>query len=194
MTPDTKFDAAIETVLRHEGGYVNDPVDPGGATNWGISLRFLLSLGRLDADGDGRHDFDFDMDGDVDPADMKLLPRADAIALYKKYWWDKFSYGDMPELTGAKLFDLSVNMGARQAHRLLQRALRANGQRSLEDDGLIGRHTLQALNAVAKYSAQGDYAATVALRSEAAGFYRGLIICRPVFKKYEGGWLRRAYA
>ena len=62
----SRFDTAFRHLLGEEGGYVNHPADRGGATNWGISLRFLKAEGKIDANRDGRHDLDLDMDGDMD--------------------------------------------------------------------------------------------------------------------------------
>ena len=54
-----RFTAAVARVLEHEGGFVDDPVDPGGATNWGISLRYLKKAGAVDANVDGWLDDDW---------------------------------------------------------------------------------------------------------------------------------------
>ena len=116
MTPD--FSAAIKTVLKHEGGFVNDPDDPGGATNWGISLRFLK--------GQGLEVGDVDHDGDIDADDILKMSQSDAIAIYRQAFWVKNGYGSFPDhRVAAKTFDLCVNMGPRQAHKILQRAINA---------------------------------------------------------------------
>ncbi|MGK2740554.1 glycoside hydrolase family 108 protein [Tepidicaulis sp. LMO-SS28] len=178
------FSTAIQTVLEHEGGYVNDPDDPGGATNWGISLRFLRQVSEMT--GADFFDFDIDRSGEIDPRDIQLLTREDAVAIYREHWWDKYRYEDLPPAIGVKVFDLSVNMGAVQAHKLLQRACRAVGQHLIED-GILGPRTRAAVQAADSYELRA------ALRSEAAGFYRSLVASRPVLKKYLKGWLRRAY-
>jgi lysozyme family protein len=56
----------VNDVLGTEGGFVDDKVDRGGTTKFGISLRFLAAEGAFDADGDGKADFDLDLDGDID--------------------------------------------------------------------------------------------------------------------------------
>jgi len=181
------FFTAMQTVFEHEGGFVNDPDDPGGATNWGISLRFLRQVGEIDADGDGFFDFDIDRSGEIDPGDIALLTRADAVKLYRDHWWDKHGYDDLPPYIAAKVFDLAVNMGALQAHKLLQRACRSIGPKELVEDGILGPRTRAVVNKA------DPYALRAALRSEAAGFYRSLVASRPSLKKYLKGWLRRAY-
>lgn len=181
---DYAFDAALTVVLEHEGGYVDDPDDPGGATNWGVSLRTLRALGDLE--------FDVDGDGDIDADDIKALSRDDAGAFYRKVFWDRHGYGRFGDLMVAtKVFDLAVNMGPGGGHKVLQRALRACGQ-DMADDGVLGPQTLAAVIAVIR--SFGAEALLAALRSEAAGYYRSLIAAKPVRAKYERGWLRRAYS
>jgi lysozyme family protein len=184
---DALYEHALAVVLAHEGGYVNDPVDPGGATNFGVSLRWLRKVGLLDLDGDGLPDGDLDLDGDIDVDDIRQMTREDAAKLYRLHWWDRYGYGDFHLTIATKVFDLSINMGARQAHKLLQRACRAAGH-DLADDGVIGPITRAA---VADVPAER---LILPFRSEAAGFYRSLIAARPAFVKYRNGWLRRAYA
>lgn len=189
------FEDAVAVVLQHEGGFVDDPVDPGGATNFGVSLRFLRGLGDLD--GDGYLDGDLDRDGDVDAEDIRRMTREQAKAIYRSQWWDRYGYGQLglPKVA-AKVFDLSVNMGAHQAHKCLQRALGSVGL-DLSDDGILGPASRRAIEDVAKAARQGvnsEGALLAALRSEAAGFYRTLIAEKPAFAKYRRGWLRRAYS
>ena len=188
MTED-RFKNAVQAVLDNEGGFVNDPADPGGATNHGISLRFLRSIGHLDADGDGRPDGDVNFDGDIDHNDILILTTDQAIGLYRAHFWDRYDYASLPPMVGEKVFDLAVNAGPVQAHKLLQRALRACGQ-NVVDDGIIGPKTKQSIKRLDVL----DFEILVALRSEAAGFYRGLVIRRPEFSKYLRGWLSRAYS
>lgn len=93
----SNFDKAINHILKHEGGYVNDKADPGGETNFGICKRVYPSL------------------------DIRSLTKEQAIEIYRRDYWR--SYMDMmPYTIAAKLFDASVNMGHGQANKLLQRA------------------------------------------------------------------------
>jgi len=185
-TVDDRFDAAVGVVLAHEGGFVDDPADPGAATNWGISLKTLAALGDLD--GDGYRDGDRDRDGDVDADDVRALERGDAIAIYRRQWWDRYGYDRVDRLfIATKLFDLAVNMGPRQAHLIVQRALRATDQ-PVAEDGILGPETLAAINNAPAFELMS------AMRSEAAGFYRALIAKRPKLARFERGWLSRAYS
>lgn len=171
----TNFDYAYEVLSEHEGFLSNHPHDPGGITKYGISLRYLRSIG-LDVDGDG----------DVDDADILAITEPVARQIYFENFWKRHGYDRIVDRgLATKVFDLSVNMGYRQAHLLLQRALRAAG-RPVEEDGVLGPQTLAAISA-------GDpFPVIAALRSEAAGFYR-LLGERPWGKSFLRGWLRRAY-
>lgn len=178
----SNFDTAIVTVFKHEGLFVNDKQDPGGATNFGVSLRWLQSIGDLD--GDGFLDGDFDLDGDVDIDDIKNMTKEDAYKLYRLHWWEKYQYEKINnQIIATKVFDFSVNMGSKLSHKCVQRAIRAASGTKLIDDGVLGVKSLEAINTA------NHNLLLVALRSEAAGFYRALN--KP---KYIEGWLNRAYA
>lgn len=166
MSPDERFSIAVETVLRHEGGYVYDPADPGGETKWGISKRSYPHL------------------------DIASLTREQAVEIYRWDWWDRYRYERFKSLdVAAKMLDLAVNIGPDPAHRCLQRALHACGQRHVVVDGAIGPQTIGAANNVKPRAML-----LAALRAEAAAYYRQLIERNPTLKKYERGWMRRAYA
>lgn len=121
---EDRFAKAVEVVLKHEGGYANNPRDPGGETKFGISAR---------------------SNPDVD---IRGLTRQQAIHIYKeRYWRDEYEI-IRDEKLAVKIFDLAVNMGHGKAHMLLQEAvneLRDEGQK-LTVDGYIGPKTLEALN------------------------------------------------
>lgn len=185
LSDDVLYARALEVVLKHEGKFSNDPNDPGGATNYGISLRLARRLGDLD--GDGELDLDLDDDGDVDIDDIRLLTPEKAGVVYRHVWWDRYGYGRLHLTLAVKVFDLAVNMGAKQSHRCTQRALRACGY-TLAEDGVLGPKTLSAILGVR------PELLVIPLRSEAAGFYRGLVARRPASEKYLAGWLNRAYA
>ncbi len=177
------FDIAVQKVLEHEGHFSNDPDDPGGATNYGISLRFLLQS----EEGMPAHIFetlDVDHDGTITAEDIQKMTVEQAKEIYKTLFWDKNDYNKInPQWIAVKVFDLCVNMGAPQAHKCLQRAVRAASSIVLEDDGVLGPKTIAAVNGVNLNMLLS------ALKSEAAGFYRSLN--RP---KYLAGWLNRAYS
>ena len=185
------FERAIKFVLEHEGGFVNDPLDPGGATNAGISLRFLRRAGDVDRNDDGIADFDLDGDGDIDAADVESLTLAQIKALYRENFWDKLDYERLPDFIAIKLFDLSVNMGPRAAHKILQRTLRGFDS-DIVVDGIIGPQTLDVLNWVEKKLGPGCLQKEISAAAEV--YYVQLTQRRPVLSRYLDGWVRRANA
>lgn len=160
------FLSAVAIVLAHEGGLVDNPADPGGITNFGISLASYPDLG---ADG------------------IRNLTRDDAIAIYWRDWWQRYDYEALLGPIGAKVFDGAATMGNAAAVICLQRALRAAGQ-SIADDGVLGPETIGAM--------QGPPPAVImaALRSELAAHYRLVAEARPQEAVFLTGWLNRAYS
>jgi lysozyme family protein len=179
------FDKAINLLLKHEGGYVNNPNDPGGATNYGVSLRFLQEMPLTVGD--------FDHDGDIDREDIKNMSVEDAKRVYKTAWWDKYKYGMINDQTIAtKVFDLSVNMGAKRAHILLQEAMNKAFSLRLTVDGMLGNASFATLNAIG--DGDQEQKLITAYCNEAYGFYQRLIANKPSLKVFEKGWKNRAYS
>lgn len=168
------FEEAIQWVLNHEGGFVDHPYDPGGATNFGISLRFLRESDR------GLR-YDYDSDGDLDAADVENLTEADAKMIYRVNFWPPYMEQITCQNVATKLLDMSVNMGERQAVKLLQRGF------SVLDDGLFGPMTLTCVNAQRAQMLDN-------VCSEQARFYYGLVERQRQREAFLFGWLRRAYA
>lgn len=115
------WEKVIEFVLAYEGGLTDDPTDPGGLTNFGISQRAYPDL------------------------DIRALTVNDAKKIYKRDYWDACRCGEMPEPFAICLFDAAVNMGVRKAIKILQVALR------LHPDGIIGPKTMDAVNLAGDY-------------------------------------------
>ena len=171
------FEEAIPLILKHEGGFVNHPADPGGATNWGVSLRFLKSKGLIG---------DYDGDGDVDIDDIRIMTETHAKKIYRTYFWDPNGYDriDMQDIAN-KAFDMSVNMGPRRAVKILQESLR-DCRRDLKIDGAFGPKTLAATNGANPSMLLG------AMRANQRHFYEGLIRNNEELAVFRTGWLRRA--
>ena len=93
------FDKAIERILSHEAGYVFSKRDPGGETRWGISKRSYPAV------------------------NIKLLTREQAIAIYKRDFWDRLDMEALPCGAAFQLLDFAVNSGIETAVRALQRAI-----------------------------------------------------------------------
>jgi len=159
------FDRAISVVLRHEGGYVDDPTDRGGETRYGISSRANPDI------------------------DISSLTREQAVEIYWERYWRGAGYESLPSDIAMKTFDLAVNMGRRNAVACLQRGLRACGRR-VRVDGILGPETCTA----AWEATRASGGLLAALRSEAAGTYR-LIAARDSSQvRFIRGWLDRAYS
>jgi lysozyme family protein len=174
------FHIAIPHILEHEGGYVNNPNDPGGATKYGISLRYLRKRGDLLGDFDG--------DGDVDADDIAIMTRPMAVQVYESGFWEPNRLKDVrSQLLANKIFDMAVNMGSKQAWKLAQSAIAANGQ-TLVADGVVGPKTIAAVNAVEKL----DYAVITTLRAMQKKFYEGIMARNPKLQIFALGWFRRA--
>lgn len=150
----TSFERVIERVLAHEGGYVNHPADPGGETNFGIAKRSYPKL------------------------NIATLTRADAIAIYKRDFWDRVHGDDLPSAVAYQALDAAVNHGSGNAVRWLQRAA------GVADDGHFGPVTLAAVKAASP--------ADLVLRfnSIRLDFYSRL----STFPTFGRGWIRRVAA
>lgn len=175
---------ALPTIFKHEGFLSNSPSDPGGITNYGISLRFLMQTGDLNLDG--WRDGDINKDGRINSEDIKSLTREKAAEIYELYFWKPNRYGEIDDQKVAtKIFDIAVNTGSYSANKILQRAIRSAVRLRLVEDGQMGNNTLRGVE-----MCKPDLLYT-AIKSEAAGYYRSI--------RYEGskdfieGWLNRAY-
>lgn len=175
-------DIATEIVAR-EGGYVNDPDDPGGATKFGVTIHTMKRLG-LDLTGDGR----------VTSADVRRLSRAQAVEIFVDHYFHKPRIDQLPEALQASVFDMYVNAGA-NAVRILQRLLVDMGQ-GVSVDGVIGPQTAAAARAA--HAAAPDHIAD-AYGIARRNYYYALADRRPSSRKYarrrdggKGGWITRA--
>ena len=110
------FDAAFDKLLGHEGGHVDHPDDPGGATNWGVTEAVARANGYT--------------------GDMRAMPVSFARQVYRKQYWDAIRADDLPPALRYATFDGAVNSGNVQAVKWLQRAIGAT------DDGRVGPQTI----------------------------------------------------
>lgn len=172
-----EFLPAVAVVLKHEGGYVDDPDDPGQETNFGLSTLFIRRAGLTAAD--------LGLPS-LERGALKSLTREKAVEVYRLKWWDNFKYGDLIEQRIAtKLFDTCVNVGP-QAHKWAQTCCNQLGA-SIAVDGLLGEMSFHALNSVATL----PWLTLFSQRQ--AAHYRALCEQNPVLRKYlNGNWLRRA--
>ncbi len=174
-----------EEIVAREGGYVNDPDDPGGATKYGVTIGTLRGLG-LDLTGDGV----------VDRRDVKRLSREQARDIFIEHYFRRPGIGDLPGPVQASVFDMYVNAGA-NAVRILQRLLVRMGF-EVSVDGVIGPQTIAAAQA-AQMAAPDFFADAYGI--ERRNYYYALADRRPASRKYarrrdgsKGGWILRAEA
>lgn len=120
------FNPSLALVLVHEGGFVNDPRDPGGATNKGITQAVY-------DDWRAKHD--------LAKQSVQSISQAEVGLIYKHNYWDAVQCDQLPLGVDYCVFDFAVNSGANRAARYLQRAC------GVADDGQIGAMTIAAVNA-----------------------------------------------
>lgn len=162
MKMSAKFLLAVEEVLKNEGGYVNHPSDPGGATNFGITQRTYPQL------------------------NIRTLTVAQAKEIYYVDWWTKGPYESITsQAIATKLFDTAVNTGTKRAFKFLQQACNNLGS-NLKVDGVIGPKTIERVNSLPASSVLAE------MRKEQAAFYTNLAAKRPSMKVFLRGWLNRA--
>lgn len=179
----SNFDDAIIYVLGNEGGVSRDPKDPGGITKYGISLRFLehLSHSKLYAFLIGEHK--------TDENDIENLTKEQAAEIYYGEFWNH----EYEEIGNQKLcnyiFDMAINMGPANAHRILQRAVNIyeDNNNLLVNDGVFGKSTLDYTNKIGE-------ALMPVLRSERICYYRLLVAEKPNQANELEGWINRSFS
>jgi lysozyme family protein len=172
-----------DEIVAREGGWVNDPDDPGGATNFGVTIGTLRVLG-LDLDGNGR----------VTEADLRRLTRAQAADIFLEHYLRKPQIDKLPETVRPSVFDMQVNAGS-QGVKLLQRLVADMGFACVAD-GIVGPKTIAAARA-ADEAAPRHIADAYAIARR--NYYYALADARPASRKYarrrdggKGGWILRA--
>jgi lysozyme family protein len=172
-----------KAIVTREGGFVNDPDDPGGATNFGVTIHTMRRLG-LDLTGDGQ----------VDISDVRSLTQAQAVDIFIKHYFERPLIGELPTPLQASVFDMYVNAGG-NAVKILQRLLREMGF-DVAVDGALGPQSIGAVrDAMRKGADQFVDAYGIARRN----YYFRLADRRIASRKYarnraggKGGWIVRA--
>ncbi|WP_299042375.1 holin-associated N-acetylmuramidase [uncultured Tateyamaria sp.] len=172
-----------EEIVGREGGFVNDPDDPGGATNFGVTIHTMRRLG-----------LDLDRDGDVDVRDVRRLTRAQAVDIFVTHYFERPRIADLPQPLHATVFDMYVNAGG-NAIKILQRLLNAMGYR-VSVDGALGP---QSIGAAHEAHEQAPDHLVDAYGIARRNYYFRIADNRPASRKYarsraggKGGWIKRA--
>ena len=161
-----QFDHALAHVLEMEGGYSDDPADPGGPTNFGITLADYARFKNTKLDAASR---DALIDG------LRHIPPTDVRAIYAASYWIASGSANLPPPLAFFHFDTAVNMGTGTAIRMLQTAL------GCPIDGEFGAQTQAA-------AVEADPAGLLELL---AGLRRRRYRALPAFKTFGRGWLSR---
>ncbi len=171
-----------QNILKSEGGYVNDPDDPGGPTKWGVTLKTLQRL-RRDITGDGR----------VDLQDVRALTPEHAIEIFVQEYFYRLKINKLPIILHPSVFDMNVNAGTASII-ILQSVLSEFGQ-NVTRDGIIGFQTITAANSVAQRAPDHLVDAYGIARRD---HYLMLADRRPSLRKFartrtgeKGGWIKR---
>ena len=118
------WDTSFALMLKSEGGYSNDPHDPGGMTNLGVThIDWAKWVGHQPTE-----------------AEMRALTPKDVQPLYKDWYWDKIQGDDLPKGLDYALYDFGVNSGPVFAVKILQQCL------GVFHDGVLGPQTLKAIS------------------------------------------------
>jgi lysozyme family protein len=167
------FEFAFKETLGYEGGYSDDPNDKGGKTKFGVTEVELKRSYN---------------EGIVDHCNVKELTLDDAKVIYKDHYWDKISGSKINnKYIAAELFDTSVNMGPRQAIKIVQRALEYLGE-NLQIDGIIGPITIGLIN---KWCIKDPKTLYIILNCEQYMIYKIIIEVDPSQRTFARGWIKR---
>ena len=172
------IDTLIEAVIGREGGYSNHPADRGGPTRWGVTEAVARANGYR--------------------GDMQVLPRDEAVAIYKRLYWQRPGFDRVAAhapLIAAELFDTGINMGPATATGFLKRALNALNRNEADYDDvdatpIIDDATIAALTAfIAKRGQGGEAVLLKALEALQGERYVRLAETRPANEAFLYGWL-----
>jgi len=172
-----------QEIVSREGGYVNDPDDPGGATNFGVTIHTMRRLG-----------LDLNRDGNITAADVRALSRAQAVQIFLEHYFNRPLIAELPQPLQATVFDMYVNAGS-NAVKILQQLLVDMGFK-IAVDGALGPQSLSAVRAAFE---AGPEEVVNAYGIARRNYYFRIADRRTASRKYartraggKGGWIKRA--
>ena len=158
-----RFEDCLARILKHDGGYVNDPLDSGGRTNLGVTQRVWEEF----------------VGHPVTEADMKALTPQKVGPMYKLKYWNPSYCEVLPKGLDYVVFDFAVNAGTGRSVKTLQQAI------GCVADGVIGPKTMAAIN-------DANPKDLITKFSDArADFYQGIVARKPDQARFIKGWLNR---
>ncbi|HVX82316.1 MAG TPA: glycosyl hydrolase 108 family protein [Devosiaceae bacterium] len=166
-SPVSRFAACLPEILRQEGGFANNPVDPGGATNMGITRKTLAAWRKISPWWA------------LPVTEVRSLGRDEAGAIYKALYWDRCNADALPAGLDLALFDFAVHSGPERAVKALQSEVGARA------DGFVGPLTLEAVRA--RIAIAGVAGLITALCDGRLSFLERLAISAT----FGAGWSRR---
>lgn len=166
-----RFAVCLNFVLEREGGFTDDPVDRGGATNMGITQKEYDVWSRAQG---------------IERRSVANIARAEAAMIYRQDYWDACRCSLLPDGVDLFVFDSAVQHGVKWAIRLLQRAL------GVDDDGVMGQQTMSALHEDMASGRSKDLLADCAQVRHA--YYTAILKARPEQEKFRRGWMNRMVA
>lgn len=155
-------------IFKWEGGFVDDPLDNGGATNKGVTIATWRQCG-----------YDKDGDGDIDVDDLKKLTLSDATIVLKKYYWDRWKADQINNQSVANILVDWVWGSGVHGIKIPQRLL------GVTVDGIVGQKTIEAIN----NSDQSELFKKIWLARK--DFLNGIVQRNPEQKRFIKGWLNR---
>lgn len=165
------FERALHTVLAHEGGYVNDKTDRGGATNKGVTQKVYDAWRRSHV---------------LPVRSVAEISNTEVATIYMTQYWNPAWCEKLPDDLALIHFDAAVNHGVRRAVKLLQRAVGAS------DDGLMGRETMKSLEIALAMT--DENAIIKAYLDERSDFYDDIVENDPSQVRFIAGWKNRIAA
>jgi len=157
-------ETALPLVLRYEGGYVNDPLDRGGATNKGITQKVYDSYRAKKG---------------LENQSVRYIAQTEVEDIYYNNYWLKGKCNDLPSKVAVAHFDTCVNSGTNRGAKILQKIL------GVTVDGLIGNKTLAAVKKYSELILMNKYL------DERIAFLNRIVANNPTQKKFLRGWLYR---
>lgn len=177
-------DITQEIIQNEEGGFVNDPDDPGGATNHGVTIGTMRRLG-----------LDLNHDGKIDVEDVKELTVSEAVKIMMDEYFVKAGLNKLPDQVQTPVYDMNINSGSNSI-KILQNTLRDLGY-DLTIDGVLGPHTLGAAHKADAEHPTPKLCNAYSLHRR--DYYFRLADNNPAFRKYvvtrdgnKAGWIIRA--
>ncbi len=173
---ESNFDYAMRIVKEHEGGLSDNKNDPGGITNYGISLRYIKA-----------ENIDIDGDGDSDRDDIIRLTQTKADKIYLKNWWIKYHYDRIKnKAVSTKIMDLSINAGSFRAHVLAKKALNSIYPIKISINGVLDEYAIKLINNTESFVMMDS------MRNQEELFYRAIVKKNKNMQPFLKGWLNRA--